>query len=1250
MNKIYFTLLGIFVTFSSIGQKTGINYQAIIIDPTPISMPGNNYSGQPLAKAAIQLKFSLFSGTFLEYQETQNTLTDDYGLVNVIIGKGLKTAKKSFDEVIWTDTLKTLQVEVKFASSTTFTEISRSTLQYSPYALYAKSVDYLNVKGTPTGLSFFQNDAGLLNQTDLKALRLEIKNQIDQIILNDVPLASAILPGKIKLSGDLSGDATAPLIKTNAITPEKIVNGAVYTSKLRDSSVVDQKIAFGINPAKVGLDQVNNTSDANKPISIATQITLDTKASNASLALKANVADLALKASVTDLALKANVTDLALKANMTDLALKAPLASPTFTGTVSGITPAMVGLSNVNNTSDLAKPISTATQAAIDLKGSVKKVNGISPDSNGNVVISLGRNYTGLYNGGVFITSMPPVDGDVFIVSTDPIGANNGRTFIYLNPDWNEITYNIGSTDARYVQLAGSTLQGDLTFPSGKKVTLTDLPTSGTDAANKDYVDGLKTLDATSVLNGKIRLAGDLTGTAASPEIALGVITNAKIASGISASKVGLGNVDNTSDLAKPISTATQTILDLKASIASVNLKANSADLSLKADILDLNLKAPIASPTFIGTVSGITATMVGLANVNNTSDLTKPISTATQTALDLKASNTALALKANSTDLALKADITDVNLKAPISSPTFTGTVSGITASMIGLTNVENTSDANKPISSTTQTALDLKANSTDLLAGLSLKAGTASPTFTGIVSGITASMVGLGNVNNTTDANKPISSATQAALDLKGTVKKVNGVAPNADGEIAISLGRNYTGVYNGGSFTTSGTPVEGDIFIVSGDPTGSNNGRTFIYVSTIWNEITNNIGTTDARYVQLAGSTLQGNLLFPTGKKISLTDLPTLSTDAVNKAYVDASITADATTLANGKIRLAGDLSGTASSPTIANGAVTDAKIASGISPNKVGLGNVNNTSDLLKPISSATQTALDAKATNASLGLKAPIDAPTFTGTVSGITKTMVGLGNLDNTSDVLKPISAATQTALDLKASTIALALKANTTDLALKADITDLNLKAPIASPTFTGIVAGITKAMVGLANVDNTSDVLKPISTATQTALNLKASLTGIETLTNKTLTAPTLTAPILGTPASGTATNLTGLPLSTGVTGTLGVTNGGTGSTTLTGIVKGNGSSAMSAAVNGTDYSLVREVTDEFTATVAQTTFTLTQIKSSTALLKLYINGVRISKSAFSLSGTTFTYVPANNDAYVLVAGDRIQIDYFY
>jgi hypothetical protein len=96
---------------------------------------------------------------------------------------------------------------------------------------------------------------------------------------------------------------------------------------------------------------------------------------------------------------------------------------------------------------------------------------------------------------------------------------------------------------------------------------------------------------------------------------------------------------------------------------------------------------------------------------------------------------------------------------------------------------------------------------------------------------------------------------------------------------------------------------------------------------------------------------------------------------------------------------------------------------------------------------------------------------------------------------------------------------------------------------------------------------------------------------------------------------------------------------------------MLKGNGTFAVTQAAINTDYSLVRFVSDEYVITTpGQTVFTLTQIPNINSTIRIYINGVRISKTAISSSGTTATYNPANNGAASLIVNDRVQIDYYY
>jgi len=363
----------------------------------------------------------------------------------------------------------------------------------------------------------------------------------------------------------------------------------------------------------------------------------------------------------------------------------------------------------------------------------------------------------------------------------------------------------------------------------------------------------------------------------------------------------------------------------------------------------------------------------------------------------------------------------TALDLKAPIADPTFTGTVSGITKAMVGLGQVDNISDLNKPISTLAQAALDAKAP-------------LANPEFTGVVYGITKAMVGLDQANNTADLDKPVSNATQVALDNK----------------LALSGGTLV------GYLTTHA------------NPTDSMHVANKRYVDAIAEGLHIHAAVVAATTANVTlasavdnGKTLDGVTL-ATGNRILVKNQTTESENGIYIVSASGAPTRAADFNSAAEIH-GGDFVFVTGGTQYNNTGWVQTETVTTVGTDAIGFTQFSGAGTYL----AGNGLSLTGSTFSADLTVLAPKDSPAFTGTVTGVTKAMVGLQNADNTSDAAKPVSTATQTALDLKA-----------------------NLNAP----TFTGTVAGISKSMVGLGNVDNTTDAGKPVSTATQTALDLKA------------------------------------------------------------------------------------------------------------------------------------------------------------
>lgn len=140
------------------------------------------------------------------------------------------------------------------------------------------------------------------------------------------------------------------------------------------------------------------------------------------------------------------------------------------------------------------------------------------------------------------------------------------------------------------------------------------------------------------------------------------------------------------------------------------------------------------------------------------------------------------------------------------------------------------------------------------------------------------------------------------------------------------------------------------------------------------------------------------------------------------------------------------------------------------------------------------STAEKTKLAGIAEGAQVNVVTSVAAKT--GDVT-LVKADVGLANVDNTSDASKPVSSATQAELDKKVDKIAgKGLSSEDFTLVEKDKLAGIALGAQVNTVTSVAGKTGevtLSKSDVGLANVDNTSDASKPVSTAMQTALDAK-------------------------------------------------------------------------------------------------------------------------------------------------------------
>ena len=183
MRNLFFLL--VLFSFSCIAQE-GINYQGV----------ATNTSGAELINQNISIQTSIISDSAngaIQWQETHNTTTDQFGLFNLVIGQGASTGSgqsSSFDNIQWGSGNHYLKVEMDATGGSNFSLISTSQMMSVPYALYAENanINYDSIS------YYFSRDSVLISQTDGNDFLNNIANS--DFGLNDIDQIPQSLDGK----------------------------------------------------------------------------------------------------------------------------------------------------------------------------------------------------------------------------------------------------------------------------------------------------------------------------------------------------------------------------------------------------------------------------------------------------------------------------------------------------------------------------------------------------------------------------------------------------------------------------------------------------------------------------------------------------------------------------------------------------------------------------------------------------------------------------------------------------------------------------------------------------------------------------------------------------------------------------------------------------------------------------------------------------------------------------------------------